>query len=223
MSSFSCSTSVLCEGTDEVMGGGRGSTKVASICLSLGLLPSGLTVNWCHRCVTFIENNIPGLSDSQLRSPPLVTAVMRLTQQVTHHHLAGQPSPHTQRYVFVLHLASSCRKAHMRSFPHSSLGCNCPRRRPESCSIAHIPLLTMLTIHSAMPFNEGEYSTNKMIWMLCLSQSALICPAMYSFALLNITILILYLVLFSIRLTYFLNLIDASNFALNRSTQFACE
>jgi len=52
---------------------------------------------------------------------------------------------------------------------------------PELCDIAQVLLVVTL-------FGEGEYSTNKMIWMLHLSQSSFICLATSSFALLNITL-----------------------------------
>jgi len=74
-----------------------------------------------------------------------------------------------------------------------------------------------------MPFNEGEYGTDEMIRMPRSSQSSFIRPATNSVALLNITVLTLYSVPFSIRLTYFSNSIGASDFALNRSVQFARE
>jgi len=84
------------------------------------------------------------------------------------------------------------------------------RGSPEPCNIAWVPLVATL-------FGEGEYSTNEMIQMLCLSQSSFICLATSSFALLNITILMFLSVLFSIRLTHFLNSISAFDF-----TPFPC-
>jgi len=56
------------------------------------------------------------------------------------------------------------------------------RGSPELCDIAQVPLVVM-------PFNEGEYSTDKMIWMSCLLQSSFICLATSSFTLSNITVL----------------------------------
>jgi len=73
----------------------------------------------------------------------------------------------------------------MESSPHLSPSIASAQDRegsPELCNIAQVPLVVML-------FSEGEYSTDKMIQMLCLSQSSFIHPATSSFALLNITIL----------------------------------
>jgi len=75
----------------------------------------------------------------------------------------------------------------------------------ELCNITQVPLVVML-------FNEGEYGTDKMIWMSCSSQSSFICPATSSFALSNITVLSFLSVLFSIRLAHFPNLISAFDF-----------
>jgi len=77
---------------------------------------------------------------------------------------------------------------------------------PKLCNIAQVPLVVTL-------FGEGEYSTDEMIWMPCLSQSSFICLATSSFTLLNITILT---ISFCIRLTHFPNLIGVFNFTLNR-------
>jgi len=79
------------------------------------------------------------------------------------------------------------------------------RESLELCDITQVLLVVTL-------FNEGEYSTNKMIQMPCLSQSSFICPATSSFTLLNITVLMFLLVLFSIRLAHFPNLIGAFDF-----------
>jgi len=98
----------------------------------------------------------------------------------------------------------------MKSSPHSSpsiASAQDHKGSPELCNIAQVPLVAML-------FGEGEYGTNKMIQMLCSSQSSFICLATSSFALSNITILMFLSVLFSIRLTHFLNLIGAFDFTL---------
>ena len=77
----------------------------------------------------------------------------------------------------------------------------------EPCDITQVPLVVTL-------FGEGEYGTDKMIWMLCSSQSSFIRLATSSFTLLNITILTFLSVLFSIRLTHFPTLIGAFGFTL---------
>jgi len=98
----------------------------------------------------------------------------------------------------------------MKSSPHSSLSITSAQDHegsPEPCDITQVLLVAML-------FSEGEYSTDKMIWMPHLLQSSFICLATSSFALLNITVLTFLLVPFSIRLTHFPNLISGSNFTL---------
>jgi len=75
----------------------------------------------------------------------------------------------------------------------------------ELCDIARVPLVVTL-------FDEGEYSTDKMIRMSRLSQSSFIHLATSSFALSNITILTFLLVPFSIRLAHFPNSISAFDF-----------
>jgi len=78
---------------------------------------------------------------------------------------------------------------------------------PEPCDIAWVPLVATL-------FGEGEYGTDKMIWMPHSSQSSFIRLATSSFALSNITILMFLSVPFSIRLTHFPNSISGSDFTL---------
>jgi len=98
----------------------------------------------------------------------------------------------------------------MKSSPCSSLSIASAQDHegsPEPCDIAQVPLVATL-------FGEGEYGTNEMIQMLCLSQSSFIRPATSSFALSNITILTFLSVPFSIRLTHFPNLISGSDFTL---------
>ena len=98
----------------------------------------------------------------------------------------------------------------MESSPHSSPSIASAQDRkgsPEPCDIAQVPLVVML-------FGEGEYGTDEMIQMPCLSQGSFICPATSSFALLNITVLMFLSVLFSIRLTHFPNSISGSDFTL---------
>jgi len=75
----------------------------------------------------------------------------------------------------------------------------------ELCDTAQVLLVVTL-------FDEGEYSTDKMIRMSRSSQSSFIRLATSSFALLNITILMFLLVPFSIRLAHFPNSICAFDF-----------
>src|SRR5258708_28420650 len=78
-------------------------------------------------------------------------------------------------------------------------------RRPESHNVACVALVAMPTSCSAMLFNDGGYGTDVMMRMLCSSHICLIPLAVSSFRLLNMTVLTLLSVLFSIRFTHFWN------------------
>src|SRR5258707_2926466 len=89
--------------------------------------------------------------------------------------------------------------------------------RLESRSIARVPLVATPTSRSATPFDEGEYGTDELIRIPFCSQYSLILPATSSFALSNMTALIVLPVPFSIFAAHTSNSAGASDFALKGS------